>query len=680
MWLLNAHTYELEEFHGDGKPEYAILSHTWEREEVSFLDVRDLRQKEMQGWAKIESCCRQAITDDYAYIWADTCCIDKRNIVDLSEALNSMFRWYREAAVCYTYLSDVNANRDNDRVLIDINNLASTSSGIWQIDPRVQNNYVCTRDSDGRGLVEWGDGSVSTGSKIITSRWFSRGWTLQELLAPQSMVFFDASWNMLGTRFDCVAEIEDRTSIPQAALQGFVAEDYCVAQKMAWASGRRTTRPEDRAYSLLGLLGVSLNLIYGEGEQEAFIRLQRKLIKRLDDTSILAWNRKLSTKYSHWLLAPSPDAFQGCHIYQEYESCAYGLDLSKTALTGAFDFQIDCFDIGCACLGHFQACPKDRLPRGFEVDRDWSEVDSIGMLLVDLKNGSHQCAVLDGKQSILFKRYLPHGNKTTTRKQLKVSPISPASSQYSSWHSYRTHYPLKGDENTMLQICPAQFWSESDRERYRARAAVGPDGYQEPVRRLAPRDNSPLVISPGQERELRCFVICKPTAGYEGMVVHFWYDLHHRPTLREGRLDKRIANLVLDYGTFQSMESTDGTLEVAARRLFDGERSTNSVSAAQAWANSSAFHELMPGDYEDGNHLALPVGARILQLGDNIRVVFLPQDEGHRVLFAFRGNYAGFYAFPRTWLWPISPEAEISALGQKKDEGSLKTKFKGLFK
>ncbi|KAK0639127.1 hypothetical protein B0T16DRAFT_336794, partial [Cercophora newfieldiana] len=163
-----------------------------------------------------------------------TCCIDKSSNTELCQAINSMYRWYREAVVCYTYLADV---------------------------PE-------------RGFEE--------------SEWFDRGWTLQELIAPPLVVFFDAEWIRIGTKSSMSATISAVTCIPQKILLTSNHADASVAQKMSWAAGRKTSVVEDRAYSLMGLFDISMPMIYGEGER-AFVRLQEEILKMTDDLSIFVW-------------------------------------------------------------------------------------------------------------------------------------------------------------------------------------------------------------------------------------------------------------------------------------------------------------------------------------------------------------------------------------------------------
>ncbi|RYP73656.1 hypothetical protein DL771_003544 [Monosporascus sp. 5C6A] len=244
MRLINVITRKLESFVGKGVPPYAILSHTWGKddEELSFRDIQT-GNIEKVGKIKLEGCCEQAKQDNLGYAWIDTCCIDKTNAVELGEAVNSMFRWYRKASICYAYLSDVPS----------------------------------------------GDNPQDPGSRFSSSRWFRRGWTLQELLAPKKLRFFDETWTSIGTKANLWGSIEVITGIPREFLIGW-AELYeaSVAQRMSWAAERETTREEDTAYCLLGIFDVSMPMIYGEGDK-AFRRLQEEIMKKTRDDSILAW-------------------------------------------------------------------------------------------------------------------------------------------------------------------------------------------------------------------------------------------------------------------------------------------------------------------------------------------------------------------------------------------------------
>jgi hypothetical protein len=239
MWLLETTSLTLSTFFDDNTPYYAILSHTWGAEEVSFQDIRGPHKaiSKKAGFKKIKDCCARALDAGFKYVWIDTCCIDKTNSTELSEAINSMFRWYENAVTCYAYLEDVKPN----------------------------------------------------GLRFTASRWFKRGWTLQELIAPADVLFFDSYWNEIGSRASLAEQIENITGVPVGLLlMNTSLRDHCVAEIMCWASRRHTTRLEDRAYSLMGLFGVSMPLIYGEGEN-AFFRLQLEIMKTTTDHSLFAW-------------------------------------------------------------------------------------------------------------------------------------------------------------------------------------------------------------------------------------------------------------------------------------------------------------------------------------------------------------------------------------------------------
>jgi hypothetical protein len=249
MRLINASTFRLEDFVGKRIPEYAILSHTWgsDGDDITFAQFNDPKTSSMPGFSKIRLACFQAKLEDLKYVWVDSCCIDKSSSAELSEAINSMFRWYQNAKICYAYLPDVSV----------------TGVTGEQGPPRR------------RGFED--------------AKWFTRGWTLQELIAPRKISFFGARWAMLGSKVELEKFISDITGIPSAVLRDVtLLYQYSLADRMSWASGRQTTRVEDRAYSLLGLFDINMPLLYGEGEQ-AFMRLQHQIIQTTSDESILAW-------------------------------------------------------------------------------------------------------------------------------------------------------------------------------------------------------------------------------------------------------------------------------------------------------------------------------------------------------------------------------------------------------
>ncbi|KAE8446343.1 hypothetical protein EG329_012092 [Mollisiaceae sp. DMI_Dod_QoI] len=231
-----------EKLVGDNIPQYAILSHTWgaDTEEVTFQDLTNGTSGDKSGYKKVHFCGGQASRDGLQYFWVDTCCIDKSSSAELTEAINSMFRWYRNAAKCYVYLSDVSTN-DHD-----------------QADPSLQ----------------------SWQSAFRKSRWFTRGWTLQELIAPLLVEFFCSNGERLGDKTSLERQLYEITGIVVPALRGTSLSTFSVEDRMSWAENRHTKCEEDRAYSLLGIFDVSMPLIYGEGAEKAFDRLKEELFKR----------------------------------------------------------------------------------------------------------------------------------------------------------------------------------------------------------------------------------------------------------------------------------------------------------------------------------------------------------------------------------------------------------------
>ena len=226
----------------DTIPPYAILSHTWnEGQEVTFQDLMDGAGESKIGYDKIQFCGQQAERDGLRYFWVDTCCIDKSNYSELREALNSMFSWYQNAVKCYVYLSDVltDKRKANNKV----------SGFTWELSFRV-------------------------------SRWFTRGWTLQELLAPSSVEFFSREWKRLGDKRLLTQQIHKITGIPESALQGAPLSRFGVNERLSWIENRQTKLEEDKAYSLLGIFGVYVPPIYGEGIARAFKRLMDEIDKR----------------------------------------------------------------------------------------------------------------------------------------------------------------------------------------------------------------------------------------------------------------------------------------------------------------------------------------------------------------------------------------------------------------
>ncbi|KAM3068301.1 hypothetical protein ACMFMG_009441 [Clarireedia jacksonii] len=228
----------------DQIPPYAILSHTWgpNNEEVTFKDIINGTGKVKLGYKKIQFCGEQARQDGLCYFWIDTCCINKSNDAELSRSISSMFRWYRNATRCYVYLSDVSG-------------CSVSGNHKWESDFR-------------------------------KSKWFTRGWTLQELLAPASVEFFSRESKRLGDKSLLMTQICDITNIPDTALKGCPLSQYSVEERLRWIQHRQTTLEEDKVYSLLGIFDVYILPIYGEGLANAYNRLLeefRKVQKCIQD-------------------------------------------------------------------------------------------------------------------------------------------------------------------------------------------------------------------------------------------------------------------------------------------------------------------------------------------------------------------------------------------------------------
>ncbi|KAJ4244066.1 hypothetical protein NW762_014679 [Fusarium torreyae] len=274
MRLIHTKTFQLEEFYGE-TPEYAILSHTWAHDEATYQDWQgnlELFQLK-KGHQKIRRACEQARKDGITYLWCDTNCIDKSSSSEVSEAINSMFTWYKNSAVCYAYLDDVQPIDNN------------------AFDPM---------------------------QHFRKARWFTRGWTLPELLAPTSVVFFAQDWTSIGTRVTLRNAISFITKIDQKYLDCTFYK-ASAGERMSWLSRRETTRIEDIAYCMLGIFDVNMQVVYGEGER-AFIRLQEEIIRVSNDQTLFCWEWDDRYVPDTWasILSPSPKTFIDSAVYSEW--------------------------------------------------------------------------------------------------------------------------------------------------------------------------------------------------------------------------------------------------------------------------------------------------------------------------------------------------------------------------
>ncbi len=301
MWVLSTDRAELHFFASpeDIKDGYAALSHTWKPDhedgdkEQSFQEVQDIIKRHKSDKnprdfvsEKIRRCCELAESHNCKWVWIDTCCIDKTSSAELSEAINSMFRYYALARVCYGYLRDV------DTVFFSREDLENDRHS--PIPYRHERYY-----------------------QFQQSVWFKRGWTLQELIAPRFFVFLSRSWEVIGTKADLAELLEKQFGIPAAVLRFQISHtEFSIAQRMSWFQWRTTTRLEDEAYCLLGLFDIHMPPLYGEGKN-AFRRLQEEIMKQWADTTLFAW---IAYSPQECLFAESPGDFA---VYNKEDGIVY---------------------------------------------------------------------------------------------------------------------------------------------------------------------------------------------------------------------------------------------------------------------------------------------------------------------------------------------------------------------
>ncbi|KAH0438169.1 ankyrin repeat-containing protein [Colletotrichum camelliae] len=295
MRLIHIENLDIEEFF-DTPPPYAILSHTWEKDEVTFHDVSQKRVAGKAGWIKITSFCKivnKYLSDPVEYVWVDTCCIDKSSSEELSEGINSMFRYYKEAVSCFVYLAD----------------------------------------------VVYSDPSEAVDRSFERSRWFTRGWTLQELIAPTDLVFFDKEWRLIETKVNLASRISVTTKVDEVTLISGDWSGASIARRMSWAATRETRRLEDIAYCLFGLFDVHMPLLYGEGSR-AFIRLQEEILRQSNDYSLFAWDAsKVDESIAHiGVLASHPILFKNSGGIESYPA-AGPISISNLGIHARLSFK-----------------------------------------------------------------------------------------------------------------------------------------------------------------------------------------------------------------------------------------------------------------------------------------------------------------------------------------------------
>jgi Heterokaryon incompatibility protein (HET) len=411
MRLIRTDNLKFEEFHDPDKtPPYAILSHMWGNEEVTFKEMmyrqevmRDMSSTEpiddkklkviekKHGFEKIEKTAEMAVEGKLTHIWVDTCAIDKDSSAEISESINSMFKWYSRAKVCYVYLEDVS----------------------------------CLHQ---RPL------EFSFKMDFKNSRWFRRGWTLQELIAPSFVMFVTKEWDTFGHKEKFTELIQEATNIPDFILSSpKMIYEQSVAQRMSWAAMRETTRPEDVAYCLLGLFGVNMPLLYGEGAENAFTRLQEEIIKISDDQSILAWQMESSTEGT-WRgpLAKSPKEFALCGRYvRGYPLSPIAYQMTNVGLQISLPLQtVERNEAQPLTLtkGHVVAwleCYKNTKSWGMRIGivlvrvtrSQYVRVDSAGVILksqdsdsqIEIEKLSHSPVIIKQRIDVVIPMWEPYG-------------------------------------------------------------------------------------------------------------------------------------------------------------------------------------------------------------------------------------------------------------------------------
>ena len=439
MRLLDAETLEFEFFNESDLPPYAILSHTWGPDEVTFEELRraqkartrsltrwlqkiraksderrpsstflDIRLRgeieTSRGYTKIVKTAEIARQLGYRYFWIDTVCIDKSSSAELQEAINSMYRWYQKSSTCLIYLEDARPVPAEDRTYHYIEDVVSNS------------------------------------------RWVTRGWTLQELIAPRFASLYDADWNLVCEKDEAFEPLSRATGVPTDVLSSGEFDQYCVAQRMSWAAHRSTTRIEDLAYCLMGLFDINMPMLYGEGEG-AFIRLQEEIIQKIADDSLLAWHGLEDDSVIYrGLLARSPKEFVGASEITKRKASA----MSSTGLGIGLYVEIQPYggdeDLFIALL---QTISQGR---------------RIGLLLRKLERDEQQYARVSS-HAFLLRPQETDGERTAifVRQKLTIPPDFVASGV----HSFRLQFhPISRQSHHLLvhHVWPPQSWDVVSQE------------------------------------------------------------------------------------------------------------------------------------------------------------------------------------------------------------------------
>ncbi|USP78162.1 hypothetical protein yc1106_05436 [Curvularia clavata] len=456
MRLIDTRTLELRWFNDNEIPAYAILSHTWGPDEViyqefvwihraralsassvraSSQDNQDARTALMlalemmirgnsdaslgsfsendlmkrMGYSKIINAAEQARGQGCDYLWVDTCCIDKTSSAELQEAINSMYRWYRDAEVCIVYLSDIAVDHGDFRTASEIAGYAFTHS-----------------------------------------RWTQRGWTLQELIAPAVCRFYFQDWTLMGEKVEFLNELSEATGIPVHVLEETRSlNEVSVAERMSWAAHRQSTRIEDVAYCLLGIFDIHMPLLYGEGEK-AFIRLQEEILKTTDDYSLFAWRADGSHQSTYrGLLARSPTEFQHCRSI-ERESVMSTFPIASTP-------------IGLCAQLEFLHDPKDPT-RALAMIRSSNSLNQRLAVTLKCLDGGTQYARVDAGTVTEIDDW-PTGQLKTIYVRQKLSiPPNFTTTEFKCFHMQRRISNHVTPAVRIMGVAPRNAWEEASHE------------------------------------------------------------------------------------------------------------------------------------------------------------------------------------------------------------------------
>ncbi|KAH7922550.1 hypothetical protein BV22DRAFT_651665 [Leucogyrophana mollusca] len=336
--------------------EFAMLSHRWGDGEPLFRhvdrEIRDDRSgsiymmKAPAGIRKLQQFCCTAAKCGYRWAWVDTCCIDKSSSSETQESINSMFAWYRNSAITIVHLSGLPDLTEDARIPfpqpegqafppygyeppteLQLNSNSDYPPPVPHptLGSFVTLNAVREDGRLGKACLEPDDQIEAVALErflqafLVLNAWFKRGWTLQELLAPKNIRFYSESWRPL-ERYDVnrayanqkqdpiwLKALADASGIDEDTLVKLEPGCVSIRERLRWAADRKTTKVEDIAYCLMGIFGISMPILYGEGVA-AFTRLQEEIMKRSDDLSIFDWTGKGSIVNS--CLASHPSCFK----------------------------------------------------------------------------------------------------------------------------------------------------------------------------------------------------------------------------------------------------------------------------------------------------------------------------------------------------------------------------------